>query len=119
MTYNFRNDRTILAALHLNKKALLDSMEQDEETVEQMLALANEQLTDLLERLKIAFKDKDLKRLKDVNHKLRGGAMACCFDRLVLQTKILTSVTSFNEAFIRQWLEHLEQEINYLISNEL
>lgn len=100
--------------LHINADNLRKYVGDDEEFLEELLAMAKTDLSNALPELGKSIKNQEIKEIRDIAHKMKGTALSACFDILTVYLRQLESIDVYAHKEVADAAKGIKEEIEYL-----
>ena len=101
---------------HFDREELLSRLSGSEVMLQKVLAVSKASLHDCIKDLNAHVIHNSLQNITDTAHKLKGQAMASCFNELAFLAAQLEEQNTFDERTIDNLINRIEKEINYVIT---
>lgn len=101
---------------HFDREELLSRLSGSEVMLQKVLAVSKASLHDCIKDLRIHFMHKSLQNITETAHKLKGQALASCFNELAFLAIQLEEQNTFDEGAIDNLIIRIENEINYVVT---
>lgn len=101
--------------VHFDKKVLVQYTNDDKEVLDIILKIVKKELSSSVEMLDQAFKDKDLKTVKEVGHKMYGTAVSSGMYVLSKLSSELELLEKWDQDMINGKLVEVKYEVNLLM----
>lgn len=113
-TKQVEQDVTQKIPKHFDLEAIKQALHNDLATINEMLALTLPFFKTAIVELRQAIDSQNVKNIKNIAHKIKGTALSCCFDILVIHTIEIESYDNFENHKIEELYELIRLEIEFL-----